>query len=142
MVGANEEETEAPTDDAAASAPQKKGERQSFRGLRRNLSEDELRTPAVQKMLLDEVERLDDEIKVYKQVQDLFHERDKELGILKNKLGAARSNLLIVSATEILGSIMIGFSLATFQFNISTILILVVGVALVIISVIARSLKQ
>ncbi|MEJ6399364.1 hypothetical protein [Yoonia sp. 208BN28-4] len=58
------EEPSRPTDIAIPPENLPKGHRQSFRNLRRDLSEDELSSPGVQKMVMDEFDRLDTELRI------------------------------------------------------------------------------
>ena len=62
-----------------------KGKRRSYRGVRRELSEEELKSPVVQKTLLDEIDRLDIEIEEAKGFRDRFYEIDKKVAVLQVK---------------------------------------------------------
>ncbi|MBZ9870499.1 hypothetical protein LB542_06470 [Mesorhizobium sp. BR1-1-9] len=84
--------TEVPTEpepeasDNALPVALAKGSRRSFTAIRRELSEDDLKSPAVQKMLLDDTDRLDEELKEAKGFRERFHDADKQRAILQEKL--------------------------------------------------------
>ena len=59
-MAVDEDETEEPQSDAGIDGtPKSKGRRQSFGKVRRELTEDELGSSGVQKMMLDELDRMD-----------------------------------------------------------------------------------
>ncbi|HDV5085829.1 TPA: hypothetical protein RI355_002545 [Escherichia coli] len=59
--------------------------RKSFSNLRRELTDEELSSAAVQRMLLDEIERLDGECNDLRVIRDKFHTSDKLVGVLEEK---------------------------------------------------------
>ncbi len=56
--------------------------RKSFSKLRRELSDDELSSPAVQRMLIDEIERLDADRVELISFRGKFHDSDKKVAVL------------------------------------------------------------
>lgn len=74
--------------------------RKALSKLRRELSEDESGTPAVQRMLLDEVERLETEVDELRQFRDRFHSADKDAEVLRERLreSVARDGSLAIGA--------------------------------------------
>lgn len=58
----------------------------AFSRLKRELSDDELSSPGVHKLLLDYLARAEDEINALKSFRDRFHEADKKNGVLEEKL--------------------------------------------------------
>lgn len=79
-------EPQEPTDVEAQSLQKGTSGRKSFSKLRRELTDEELSSPAVQRMLLDEIERLDIECRSLAVFRDKFHTSDKSEGILQEKL--------------------------------------------------------
>lgn len=77
------------------------GRRQALRDLRRQLSDEELSHPGVQKLILDELERADAECEILRAYEDRFHDADKRAAILEEKLRRQ-------SAFDILFSVMVG----------------------------------
>ena len=77
----------------------KKG-RQALSMVRRELSEEELGSPATQRMLLDELDRLEMEVGELQQFKHDFHSADKEAAVLRERLHAsvARDGCLAIGA--------------------------------------------
>lgn len=65
--------------------------RHIFRGLSRELNDVDLANPGVQKMLLSELERVDGECGTLRGYSERFHEADKQVGILREKLRTVTS---------------------------------------------------
>lgn len=60
-------------------------ERQSFKKVRRELTEEELSTTGAQRLILDEIDRLEEENNFLKGIQSKYHEADKKpLSLRKN----------------------------------------------------------
>src|SRR5689334_5574086 len=87
---------------AAVVAPT--GKRPAFSKIRRELSELELANPGVQKMLLDELVRADNELETAESYLGKFHAADKEAGILKQQLRSQRANEVLYAAGLAVGS--------------------------------------
>jgi hypothetical protein len=62
------------------------GKRSSFRDIRRQLSEEELKQSGVQKLLIEDFERAENECEVLRLFVERYHESDKEVGRLTEKL--------------------------------------------------------
>lgn len=92
-----------PEDTSAGSGlPMPKG-KQAFQYITRELSDDDLKNPAVGKLLLNEIDRLEienDELGDYK---EQFHEADKKVAVLKEK-----SKTHLVAEITSVGCIAIG----------------------------------
>jgi phosphate starvation-inducible protein PhoH len=56
-----------------------------LQGARRQLSAEELSSPIVSRFLIEEIERLDTEVRDLRGFRDRFHERDKEVSLLTNQ---------------------------------------------------------
>lgn len=63
--------------------------RQALSNVRRELSEEELSSPAVQRMLLDELDRLETEAGELKEFKDRFYSADKDAAVLGERLRAS-----------------------------------------------------
>ena len=59
--------------------------RQAFRKLPRELTEQDLENPAVPKLLLNEIDRLEIENEEHKHYMERFHEADKKVAVLEEK---------------------------------------------------------
>ena len=69
--------------ESSTSAPKS---RQSLSKLRRELSEEELASPAVQRLLIEDLERLERQNAELQDYRVNFHERDKRVGVLEEKI--------------------------------------------------------
>ena len=76
-------ESEAPEE--SGSNKTLKRRRRSVAKLRRELSEDELSTPGVQKLLIDEIERLETENSLLSEYRDKYYDSDKSVAILEER---------------------------------------------------------
>ena len=80
-----ENETLAPLDQSGSQQVAPSGDRQVFRALRRQLSDEDLAQPGVQKLILHMLEQAEadrDEVESFRQ---RYHDSDKEVAILKEK---------------------------------------------------------
>lgn len=84
--------------------------RKSFAKLRRELSDEELSSPAVQRMLLDEIERLDAEREELVSFRKKFHDSDKRAAILEEKFKTKISIEIIHLACMTVGAAAIGYA--------------------------------
>jgi hypothetical protein len=75
---------EEPEDAAPTQVVQTKG-RQAFSRIRRELSEEELATPAVQRMLVAEMERLDQETGELRDYRDRYYVAERDAAILRER---------------------------------------------------------
>lgn len=131
-----------PSEPIAAVTPKGNSGRKSFSNLRRELTDEELTSAAVQRMLLDELERLDRECADLCLIRDRFHICDKRVGILEERF-KSKVSLEIMHVTCFLIS---GSSLGYAASNWGTqptvsILALVFGGVLAIAGVVAKVVK-
>jgi hypothetical protein len=73
------------------------GKRQAFQDLKRNLTEAELSNPGTQKLILEMLSNVEDDRDECKAYVSRFHEADKRVGILTEKLRA--NNLIEIMFT-------------------------------------------
>lgn len=71
---------------------------QAFRRIPRELTEEELANPAVQKLLVGNLDRLEIEKEEYRAYMERFHEADKKVAVLEEK-GKTKLALEILSGT-------------------------------------------
>ncbi len=77
--------TDATTPDQTAGATTPTSGRPAFRDIRRELSNEDLASPGVQKLLLDGWERADAQCEILNGYVERFHEADKRAAILEEK---------------------------------------------------------
>ncbi len=82
----------------------------AYQKLRRDLSEEELKSPGTQKLLLSDLDRLEDEVNNLKSFQDKYHAKDKEKAVLEEKLIISLSKEILYSVAISLGATLIGLS--------------------------------
>lgn len=134
-----------PSDSSAATvtiAPKGNSGRRSFSNLRRELTDEELTSAAVQRMLLDELERLDRECGDLSSVREKFHTCDKRVGVLEERFKAKVSlEIMHVTCFLISGSAL-GYGTSNWgaQPTVS-LLALIFGGVLAIAGVVAKVIK-
>jgi hypothetical protein len=89
--------------------PASKG-RQSFSKLRRALSDEELASRAVQRMLVDEIERLETVVGDLGEFRKKYHEADRKCAVLEEKNNIAKDHEILYSVCLTLGAAAIGFA--------------------------------
>jgi hypothetical protein len=78
--------------------------------IRREISEEDLASPAVQRILLGEVDKLQSQVTELQEIESQFHSVDKKAAILEEKLKAVNSHEVLYSLSLTIGSIIIGLS--------------------------------
>ncbi|ESY70737.1 hypothetical protein X743_22540 [Mesorhizobium sp. LNHC252B00] len=111
-------------------APQSKG-RRSFLGVRRELSEEELKAPGVRKMLLDDVDRLERELFDAQSYRDKFYEADKRAAILTVQATKSAGWDILSTLTVAVGSALLGFAPVVWGTGLAGAGALALGIALV-----------
>ena len=105
----NEIIQEPEADGDAVTQPIAKG-RQSFRQVRRELTEEELISPAAQRLILDELDRLEEENTELKGISKKFHEVDKRASVLDEKFKRHTALDILSSAALAAGSLALGYA--------------------------------
>ena len=93
------------TPELSTSAPKS---RQSLSRLRRELSEDELSLPAVQRLLIEELERLDRQNAELQDYRVRFHEGDKRVAVLEEKTKKSLAGEIVFGVMITVGAAVIG----------------------------------
>ncbi|MCX6995687.1 MAG: hypothetical protein NTV49_01035 [Kiritimatiellaeota bacterium] len=133
---------------ADAALPEEKpvstsGKMTSFTGIRRQLTDDELKSPAVQKLLLDMLEDAARDRDEYKTFVQSFHEADKRASVLAERLNADRSVEVFFGAGMGIGGVLCGFAPVFWAISSSYgIMCLVVGASLMATACIGRLVKR
>ncbi|GLB47993.1 hypothetical protein [Neptunitalea lumnitzerae] len=111
----------------------------AYQKLRRDLSEEELNSSGTQKMLLSDLDRLEEEVVNLRKFKDKFHEKDKNEAVLEEKLSSSLSKEILYSVAISLGATLIGLSNSIWAAeNINGEIILACGIVLVIGGLISK----
>lgn len=131
-----------PSETVTAVTPKGNSGRRSFLNLRRELTDEELASPAVQRMLLDELERLDQECEDLRLFRDRFHTCDKLAGILEERFKSKVSlEIMHVTCFLISGS-SLGYAASNWGAEPTvSILALIFGGVLAVAGVVAKVVK-
>lgn len=84
--------------------------RRAFSNLRRELTDDELSSPAVQRLLLDDIERLEKENGRLGGYQDLYYAADKNAAVLREKLKTHVALEVIFGVCLTIGAALMGYA--------------------------------
>lgn len=139
-----DEDTEEPN---SANAPQiadgnVKGARRSFSKLRRELTEDELSNPGTQKMLLDELERLEGELSEAKSYRGMYHEAAEDVAIYKERFKTHKAFEVMSTGTVSAGALIAGGTFDTLSGTAPEYGLFSIGVVLLLVGIGAKALKQ
>lgn len=138
--------TEAP----AATVPTAKGQpgtalpsgrRQAFRDVRRQLTDDDLQSPGVHKLILDELERAETECDQYRAYLERYHEADRKAAVLEEKLRPSRAVDVLFGVGVGVGSAIMGLAPTFWMVQPLGQLCLAVGAVLVVGATIGKLTK-
>ena len=139
MVEVSQEDTEdTPTSESAASGSHRFKGRRSFSRARREMNEEEETQSGVQKMMLDEVDRLENENGALKSFVGRYHDADKKSAVLEEKLTKHHSSEIVYSALMTVGAAAIGYSASAGADGSPDFVILVFGLVLVIAGIVSK----
>ena len=93
---------------------QNKG-RRAFTNVRRELSDEELSSPATQRMLIDDIERLEKEKFELIEYQEKYHEADKRAAILQEKVNRSVTQEIIFTVCLAVGAASLGYAPAVWS---------------------------
>lgn len=111
-----------------------------YSNIRREITEEDLESPAVQRILLSEVDKLQSQVADLEVVQGKFHVSDKKSAILEEKLQSSNSHEILYSVTITIGSVIIGLSPTIWDKQYGWIAI-AIGSFLIIGGVISKAIK-
>lgn len=142
---ATDTETIEPASDASLlDTGQSKGRnrRKSLALAHRELNDEELASPAVQKLLLDEIDRLENENIALKSYQSDFYLTDKKLAILEQKNKQTLSFEILSLTCTTIGAACIGYSRAIWSDTPTAAIFISIGVALIVGGIIAKAKRS
>jgi hypothetical protein len=118
------------------------GKRQAFRNIRRQLQEQELLSPGVQKLLLEELETADARCEILEVYVDRFHEADKRAAVLEEKLKTQKAFEIIFGVGVGVGCAIVGLAPFFWDGSGRGPIVLAVGLVLTLGATTARIVKQ
>lgn len=111
---------------------------QAFRRIPRELTEEELANPAVQKLLVGNLDRLETEKEEYRVYMERFHEADKKVAVLEQKSRTALALDIIFGGCLTVGGSVIGLSHGLWSHQPFGWIVLVSGVVMLLIGIAAK----
>jgi len=107
--------------------------------LKRELSQEDLSQPGVQKMLLGELDKLEEEKSELTPYRDKYYETKLQLGITQEKLKTSDAADIVYGAMMTMGALILGYTPSAWDPNKPTgYLCLGVGIVIVIIGIVAK----
>lgn len=104
-------QNEVPLNTEGTSAPvPATGSRSAFRDIRRQLSEDDLKQPGVQKIIIEDFERAEAECERLREYEKRYHEKSTEAAILAEKLKSNIALEIVTGATLAVGGAIASFA--------------------------------
>jgi hypothetical protein len=118
------------------------GRRVVFRGIVRQLTDEELRNPGVQKLLLDNLETAETRCAELSAYADRYYDADKRVAVLLEKLNLDRTTEVAFGVGVGLGSAIMGLSPLFWKTQPGGALVLVLGTLLVAGGIAARVVRR
>lgn len=114
--------------------------RRSFISARRELTDEEMSSSGVAKMLLDEIERLESDCASLKSVFSQFHTADKRVGVLEEQLKQRSAFETLTNGALAIGAALFGFAPFVWDSKnyIVAVMIGVLGIALTVVGFLAK----
>ncbi len=111
-----------------------------FLNIKRDLNEDDLKTPAVQRLLLSENDKLEHQVRRLELIEENFHIIDKECAVLKEKLSQNTAFEIIFTTCIAIGSALCGIS--SLYWNQKGYILLLIGLGLTFGGILAKIFKK
>jgi hypothetical protein len=118
------------------------GRRHALRELRRELSDDDLKSPGTQKMLLDELGRADAECESLRSFVPLYHEADKHAAVLEERLRTHTALEVMFGVGVGIGGALIGVAPSIWDSQPQGYLALGLGTVLLVGAAVGRVVKR
>jgi len=117
--------------------------RKATASVRRELSDKDMSNPAVSKLLMDEVERLENQVNELSNVQTRFYAADKRAAIFEQKLNVSISQDIIFAVCTTLSGAALGYAPSVWSKADATgYFVLGTGFVLLICAIIAKAVKS
>lgn len=142
-AGQVEEEPEAPAAASANGEAAPKGSRRkAYSNMRREISDKEFSSPVVVRFLADEIDRLEDELLEYKKYRREFHDADKKVALLGEKIKTQKALDIISIGCLTSGGALLGLAPKMWDSQPSGIIMAIAGTVLIVLGVFAKVVKS
>jgi|ERR1017187_2057469 septal ring factor EnvC (AmiA/AmiB activator) len=115
--------------------------RKALSRLKRELSDEELATPGVQKMLVEELERVEDENNDLKNFREKFNTADKDLAVANQKLKGWQSMEIISTGCIAVGAAALVYVPEAWKTQPNGWIALIFGGVLTVIGIVAKAIR-
>ncbi|MBK0112794.1 MULTISPECIES: hypothetical protein [unclassified Delftia] len=117
-------------------------ERRAFSKLQRELSDEDLRSAGVHKMLLESLENLQEDCESLRRVEKMYHESDKKVAVLEAQQKVSKSAEIVSMSSFAIGAAALGYAPAVWASQPSGYVCLVFGSVLTVLGVAAKVVKK
>lgn len=124
-----------------APSPKVKG-RRSFAKMRRELTDDELASPGVQKLMMDELDRLEDEKLELTGIRDKYQEASVRCAVLTEKLKPRIASDIFFGGFMTIGAAMLGLAAAVWSNILAGVCMIVFGCILIIAGIASKAVLK
>ena len=110
----------------------------AFSRLKRELSDDDLNSPGVQKLLLDYLARAEEAVAALNSFRDKYHDADKRIGVLEEKLKVHRAAEVLSTGTIAIGAAALVYGPSTWNIQPAATISVIFGAVLTVVGVLAK----
>jgi len=142
MTDQNHSATEETGSTPVVASPTKRSPRSFLDSARRNLSEEELKAPGAIRLLISEIERLDERTAELQLLANAYHDLRVEKAVLDEKLKVSKWHEIMSGLCLATGSAGIGISFRLLALETATgVGALIISVLLVLVGILSKVLK-
>ncbi|NOT07800.1 MAG: hypothetical protein HOP28_06305 [Gemmatimonadales bacterium] len=116
--------------------------RQSLARVRRELSDEELGSPAIQRMLIDEIERLERENDDLKGMREQYHQSDKRVASLEQQCKRSLAGEVLFGTCLTVGAAAMGYAPSIWSQQPTGWLTLIFGATITIGGIVSRMVHR
>lgn len=113
-----------------------------FSRVKLELSDEELYSPGVPKLLLDNLTRAEAEVAALASIREKYHDSDKRNGVLEEKLKTHRAIEATSTASLVVGAASLGFAPKVWNAQPAGWIALAFGVVLIVIGIWAKWIRR
>jgi hypothetical protein len=139
----DDKESEEPIDAETGSQKERqvKGTRQSFLNVRRPFTEEELSQSGTQKMLLDDLDRLESELSDARDYQSRYYDESEKVAVFQEKFKTHAAMELLSTGAVTVGSLLCGGTFGSLLTDDAQIGLFALGIVLALVGLVAKAIK-